>query len=72
MKITQTNTPEEFRKLNRKEFHKLWFRDALTDKQIAVKYGITKEEVKQRRKELNLNMWNSAVLFIMGGAGYRK
>lgn len=72
MKITQTNTPEEFNELTRAEFHKLWFRDALTDKQMAIKFGVTKKEVKQKRKELNLNAWNSAVLYLSGGSQYRK
>ena len=40
MRITQTNTPEDFQKLKKHELHKLWFHDALTDKQIAKKFGI--------------------------------
>jgi hypothetical protein len=37
MRITQTNTLEDLNKLTRPEFHKLWFIDALTEKQIAKK-----------------------------------
>lgn len=70
MKITQTNTPDEFKKLTRPELHKLWFRDALTDGQIAKKFGVTKQEVKQKRKELNLHMFNSAISYLMGGKKY--
>ncbi|MBO5389162.1 MAG: hypothetical protein J6A59_13715 [Lachnospiraceae bacterium] len=72
MRITQTNTPEDFQKLKKHELHKLWFHDALTDKQIAKKFGITKQDVKQKRKEFNLNMLNSAMLSVAGSPLYKK
>jgi hypothetical protein len=71
MRITQTNTLEDLNKLTRPEFHKLWFIDALTEKQIAKKFGTTKEEVRRKRKELGLNWWNCAVLYISGGPKYK-
>lgn len=72
MKIVQTNTPEDLAKLSRAEFHKLWFKDALTERQIAKKFGVTKEEVHARRKELNLTWLNSALLSMMGGNRYNR
>lgn len=63
---------EDFYKLSRQELYKEWFIEALTDKQIAKRYGITKKEVKARRKELNIGWLNSALLKIAGGEKYRK
>lgn len=71
MKITQTNTPEEFSKLSRPDFHQLWFNEALTDRQIAKKFGVDVAEVKRKRKALGLNWFNSAMLFLAGGNLYK-
>ena len=72
MKITQTNTPKDFNKLNRAQLHQIWFHDALTDGQIAKKFGVTKKDVKDKRKELGISWINGAVLALMGGKQYEN
>lgn len=71
MKIACTRSPEDLQKLDRVEFHKIWFIDALTDRQMAKMFGVTTKEVKAKRKELGLNWFNSAVLYITGGSKYK-
>lgn len=71
MKIKQERTPEEFQKIDIVEFHRLWYIKALTDKQIAILYGVTKEEVKEKRKEFKLNALNCAVMYLAGGDKYK-
>lgn len=65
-------TEEDLLKLTREQFHEIWFIDALTDRQIAKMYNTKKEVVKQFRKKLNLNWFNSAVLYLCGGSKYRN
>lgn len=63
---------EEFDKLTRVDMHKLWFRDALTERKIASMFGVTKEEVHDKRKEeLGLTWLGSAFLWLMNPK-YRK
>lgn len=71
MKIEQIGNLDDLNKLKRNEFHELWYIKSLTDGQIARMYNTTKKEVKRKRKELNLNWFNSAVLYIAGGPSYR-
>lgn len=71
MKIEKTYTEKDFNKLSKIELYNLWFRDALTDTQIAKMYGVTKQQVKSKRKQYNIKYINSAVLFLMGGQQYR-
>ncbi len=69
MKVTQTKTPEDFEKITKTEMYKLWFgerlRDTpLTDKQIGIMYGVSKEEVKAKRKELGLNWLGCGFMYL--------
>ncbi len=75
-KITQTKTPEDFKKISKQELYKLWFGERLwdtpmTDGQIAKMYGVTKQEVKDKRKEKGIT-WLSCGLTYMSGRGSRK
>ena len=72
MKIEQTNTLEDLKKLTKQEFHKLWFIDALTDRQMAKKFGTTVDEVRAKRKELGLNMLNCGMLYVAGGKQFKQ
>lgn len=71
MKVEQTNTREDFEKLDLVGLHDIWFNQALTDKQVAKKFGITKEEVKEKRKKFGLNFWSGAMLYVGGGEKYK-
>ena len=71
MKIKQLYTEKEFNKISKVELHGLWFRDALTDGQIARLYGVTKEQVKQKIKKYNIKYLNSAILYLVGNPEYR-
>lgn len=71
MRIKQLYTEKDFDKISKVELHGLWFRDALTDGQIARLYGVTKEKVKQKRKRYNIKYLSSAILFLMGSPEYR-
>lgn len=71
MRVEQTGNLDDLNKLSRVEFHKIWFIDALTDGQMAKKFGTTKQEVKRKRKELGLNWFNSAFLYLAGGSKYK-
>ena len=75
-KITQTKTPEDFEKITRVEFYKLWFGATWKDKpmtlgQIAKMYGVDKKTVKEKKKELKLTWLTCGVLFVAGGNSYR-
>lgn len=72
LKIEQIGTLEDLKKLKRHQFHELWYIRSLTDGQIARMYNTTRKEVKKVRKELKLNWFNSAVLYMAGGSQYRQ
>lgn len=71
-KIEQTRTPEDLQKLTLKEFHRLWFIDAMTDRQMAKMFGVTRKDVKKRRKELKLNMLRAGMLYVYGGPTFKE
>lgn len=71
MKIEQTYTEEDFDRITKLELYNLWFRDALTDGQIAKLYGTTKSVVKEKRKKYNIKYINSAILYLAGRPEYR-
>lgn len=75
-KITQTKTPEDFKKITRNEFYRLWFGaswkdNPLTLSQIAKMYGVDKATVKAKKKELGLTWLNCGIMFVTGGQKYR-
>lgn len=77
VKITQTKTPEDFAKITREEFYKLWFGATLKDNpmslgQIAKIYGVDKKTVKEKKKELGLTWLNCGIMFVAGGSRYRN
>lgn len=72
MRMEQRHTLDDLKHLTREEFHKYWFIDALSDKEMADIFGTTKQEVRKRRKELNLTYMNSAMLYIAGGAKFKS
>ena len=72
MRVSQTNTPEEFNKITKIELYRLWWLKAMTDGQIAKMYGVSKQDVKNKRKEHNIKWMNSAILSIMGNDKYRR
>lgn len=58
-------TKEDFNKLTKVEMHRLWFKQALTERQIAKLYKVSREEVHKKRKiEFGLNFINSAILYL--------
>lgn len=71
MKVHQQFTPEDFSKISKLDLYDLWFRQALTDKQIATLYGVTPSDVKEKRKEYNIRYLNSAIAFLSGSKAYR-
>lgn len=71
MRIEPLYTEKDLKKLNRQQFHQKWFNEALTDRQMAKLYNTTVKVVKQKRKELGLNWFNSAFLYICGGTQYK-
>lgn len=72
IKIRQIKTPDEFEKIKRAELHRLWFNQAMTDKQIATMYGVDKKTVRAKRKELNIKWLNSGVLSVAGRPEYKE
>ena len=75
-KITQTKTPEDFEHITKKELYALWFGvkmfdTPLSDKQIATMYGVTKQDVRAKRKEKHLNWLSCALLYVAGGKAYK-
>lgn len=71
MKVKQMYTKKDFEKIDKITLFELWYKHALTDKQIAVLYGITPKDVKDKRKELNIGWLNSAMLLIAGPQKFR-
>ena len=69
--MKQTRTPEEFEKIDKMEFYRLWFKKALTLGQIAKMYGVKREEVVAKKKEFNLTTYKCAVLSVLGGDKYK-
>lgn len=69
--IKQLYNKEKFEKLDKLTMYELWFKHALTDRQIAVLYGVTPKDVKEKRKELKVGWFNSAMLFIAGPKNYK-
>lgn len=72
MRIIQTKSPDDFKNIKPLELYDLWFHKALTDRQIAKMYGITKNDVKQKRKEFKYTIWRCAILSVAGGTKYKK
>jgi uncharacterized protein YjcR len=75
-KVTQTKTPEEFDKITRVEFYRLWFGATWKDtpytfKQIATMYGVDVATVKAKKKELGLTWLKCGVMFMAGGDKYK-
>lgn len=71
MKITQTKTPEDFKNIKKKELYQLWYIESYTDKQVAKMYGVTAEEVKNKRADFDLTMWKASWLFMLGGEQWK-
>ena len=71
MRIKQEKTPDDFKNIDKIEFYRLWFKKALTMRQIAKMYGITREEVNHTRKEVGYTTFKCAFLSIMGGEKYK-
>lgn len=71
-KIEKTRTPQDFERITRVELHRLWFKEALTDKQIATMYGVDKSIVKEKRKAFKLGWISSGILYVAGSDAYRK
>lgn len=76
-KIEQTRTPEDFTKISRAELYKLWFGarlsdSPLTDRQIAKMYGVTKEEVKAKRKKLKIGWLSCGFMYVTSGDKYKN
>ena len=56
---------KKFDELNRVDMHRLWFIEAKTEKKIAKMYGVTRQEVHDKRKnEFRLTFLNSAMLYL--------
>lgn len=77
MKIEQTYTPEDFDKITRVEFYRLWFGASLRDTpltlgQIAKMYGVDRKTVKAKKKELGLTWLNCGLMYVAGGSKYRE
>lgn len=70
-KLKRDKTLDDLNKLTMSQFHQYWFIEGLTDGMMAKEFNTTKEEVKRKRKELHLNWYNSAVLYIAGGPAFR-
>ena len=71
IKIDSLYSENDLLRLTRQQFHQKWFNEALTDRQMAKLYNTTVKVVKQKRKELGLNWFNSAFLYICGGTQYK-
>lgn len=72
MKIEPKYTEKKFDKITKLELYNLWFREALTDKQIATLYRTTKDVVKEKRKKYNMTIFKCAILFLIGGEQYKR
>jgi hypothetical protein len=75
-KVVQTKTPEDFEKITRVEFYRLWFGATMKDtpytfKQIATMYGVDVKTVKAKKKELGLTWLQCGVMYLAGGDKYK-
>lgn len=70
MKIVQLYTPNDFKKLNKILMFDLWYRQALTDKQIAKLFGVETSEVKEKREQLGIRWMSSALASLSGGSKF--
>ena len=69
-------TKQDFNKITRIELYNLWWgkdwwKKPYSDRQIAELYGVTKKDVKAKRKELGLTWWKCAFLSVYGGEAYK-
>lgn len=72
MKVKQQLYDEkEFKKITRLQMYDLWFRQALTEKSIAKLFGVTREQVKEKRESFGLSFLESGIASISGTAEYR-
>ena len=72
MKIKQLYTPKDFKRIDRPQMFDLWFRQALTEKQIAELFGVTAEEVKDKRKnQFGMGFMNCGIQWLSGEEVYR-
>lgn len=67
MKIVRLYSKKDFKKLNKEQMFDLWFRQALTDKKIAKLYGVTVEDVADRRKALGLGNYLTCAMMGLSG-----
>ena len=70
MKIVQLYTPQDFDRLDKVLMYDVWYRQALTDKQVAKLFGVTASDVKEKRSELGVRWMNSAIASISGGSTF--
>lgn len=59
--------PRDFHKLTRLELYDVWFRQSLSDKTVALLYGVTVSDVKKKRKKFGLNFRTCISLAFKGG-----
>lgn len=71
-KIDQLYTPDDFKNITKVELFDLWYRQALTEKQIATLFGVTAKDVKDKRKQFNIRWLNSGIASLSGPAEYRN
>ena len=72
MRIVRLYSKKDFKKLKKEEMFDLWFRQALTDKHIAKLYGVTSQEVAEKRKALGLgNYLTCAMMGLSGPPNFR-
>lgn len=67
MKIKQLYTPKDFEKLDKVLLFDVWYRQALTDKQVGKLFGVTAADVKKKREKLGIRWMNSAIASLSGG-----
>lgn len=70
MKIKQLYTPKDFKKLDKVLLFDVWYRQALTDKQVGKLFGVTAADVKKKREELGIRWMNSAIASLSGGSTF--
>jgi hypothetical protein len=62
---------KEFKKLTRLQMYDLWFRQSLTEKSIALLFGVTREQVKEKREGFGLGFLESGIASLSGTPEYR-
>ena len=62
---------KEFNKLTRLQMYDLWFRQSLTEKSIALLFGVTREQVKQKREGFGLGFLESGIASLSGTPEYK-